>query len=259
MVPITDMHVHLLAGLDDGPRSMDDAVRMCRLSHAEGVRLSVALAHQNESWPGVTPERIREASAALAARLRDDGLEFTIYPAAEVMVGPNTEADLRAGRLMSVADRGAYLLVEFPHNLYLDVRTLVQGLAGAGVRPILAHPERTPELLYEPGRIEGLIARGALVQVSTGSITDPADGRAERALRDWFRRGVVHMIGSDGHSPTRRAPRLAAAADRVRQWAGAAAADRVCGVHGMAVLQGLPLHPPPPVAPRRTWLSRLWG
>src|SRR4029079_11337082 len=92
MVPLTDMHVHLLAGLDDGPRSMDDAVRMCRLSHAEGVRLSVALAHQNEAWPAVTPARIRAAAAALAARLKDEGLEFAVYPTAEVMVGPATEA-----------------------------------------------------------------------------------------------------------------------------------------------------------------------
>ena len=259
MLPLTDMHVHLLAGLDDGPRSMDDAVRMCRLSHAEGVRLSVALAHQNEAWPGVTPGRIREAAAALAARLRDERLEFAVYPAAEVMVGPDTEADWRAGRLVSVADRGTYLLIEFPHNLYLDVRSLVRSLVRAGVRPILAHPERTPELLYEPGAIERLIALGALVQVSTGSLTAPADGRAERALKDWVRRGVVHLIGSDGHSPTRRPPRLAAAAERVRHWAGAGVADRVCGAHGTAILQGLPLHLPPPVPPRRTWLSRLWG
>src|SRR5690242_3751841 len=116
------MHVHLLAGLDDGPRSLDDAVAMCRLSHAEGVRLSVALAHQNDSWPAVTPDRIREAAAGLAARLRAEGLEFSVFPTAEVMVGPDTEADWRAGRLLSVADRGRYLLVEFPHQLYLDLR-----------------------------------------------------------------------------------------------------------------------------------------
>src|SRR5947208_1294454 len=143
MLTLTDMHVHLLAGLDDGPRTMDDAVRMCRLSHAEGVRLSVALAHQNEAWPAVTPDRVRGAAAALAARLRDERLEFAVYPAAEVTVGPDTEADWRAGRLLSVADRGTYLLVEFPHNLFLDVRSLVRNLVGTGVRPILAHPERT--------------------------------------------------------------------------------------------------------------------
>lgn len=259
VVPLTDLHVHLLAGLDDGPQSLDDAVRMCRLSHAEGVRLSVALAHQNEAWPAVTPERIREAATGLAARLRAEGLEFAVYPAAEVMIGPDTEADWRAGRLLSVADRGKYLLFEFPHHLYLDVRALVRALVRAGVRPILAHPERTPELLYDPGRVEELIGLGALVQVSTGSVTGPVDGRAERALKGWFRRGVVHLIGSDGHSPTRRPPRLAEAAARIRRWAGDRVADRVCGANGTAVLQGLPLKVPPPEPPRRGWFARLVG
>ena len=143
--------------------------------------------------------------------------------------------------------------------MYLDVRPLVRNLVAAGVRPILAHPERTPELLHDPGRVEALIGLGALVQVSTGSVTEPADARAERALKDWLRRGVVHLIGSDGHSPTRRPPRLAAAAARIRRWAGDRVADRVCGAHGTAVLQGLPVRVPPPAPPRRGWFARLVG
>jgi protein-tyrosine phosphatase len=256
---LVDMHVHLLAGLDDGPRSLDDAVTMCRRSHAEGVRLSVALAHQNESWPGVTPDVIRAAAARLAERLRAEQLEFSVFPTAEVMVGPDTEADWRAGKLMSVADRGKYLLVEFPHNLYLDVRVLVRTLVQAGVRPILAHPERTPELLHDAGRVEELIGQGALVQISTGSVTKPADARAERALKSWLRRGVVHLIGSDGHSPTRRPPKLADAAAKIRRWAGDRVADRVCGTLGTAILQGLSLPITPPEAPRRSWFARLVG
>lgn len=259
MAPLVDMHVHLLAGMDDGPRTADDAVCMCRLSHAEGVRFSVALAHQNESWPAVTPAGIRAATAALAARLAAERLEFTVFPTAEVMVGPDTEAEWRAGRLMSVADRGKYLLLELPHQLYLDVRGLVKTLVAAGVRPILAHPERTPEILHNAGTVEALIALGALVQISTGSVTAPTDARAERALRDWVRRGVVHLLGSDGHSPNRRPPKMAEAAARVRKWAGAGLAERICSAYGTAVLQGLPLSVPPPAPVRRTWFSRLWA
>ena len=252
MVPLVDMHVHLLAGLDD-------AVAMCRRSHAEGVRLSVALAHQNESWPGVTPDRIRSATAGLAERLRAERLEFSVFPTAEVMVGPETEADWQAGKLLSVADRGQYLLIEFPHNLYLDVRALVRTLFKTGVRPIVAHPERTPELLHDPGRIEELIGLGALVQISTGSVTKPADARAERDLKSWLRRGVVHLIGSDGHSPNRRPPQLAAAAHKIRRWAGDRIADLVCGIYGAAIVQGVSLQIMPPEAPRRNWFARLVG
>jgi protein-tyrosine phosphatase len=50
MSPLADTHVHLLAGLDDGPRDPAEAAAMCRALAAEGVRYASALAHQNESW-----------------------------------------------------------------------------------------------------------------------------------------------------------------------------------------------------------------
>jgi protein-tyrosine phosphatase len=98
-----------------------------------------------------------------------------------------------------------------------------------------------------------------LVQVSTHSITEPANAKDERALRDWFKRGIVHVLGSDGHSPRRRPPRMAAAYEQIVRWAGAAVADRVGSTSGMAILQGLPLKIPPIAPKRKRWFSQLWS
>jgi protein-tyrosine phosphatase len=123
------------------------------------------------------------------------------------------------------------------------------------LRLILAHPERHPELLHQPGALEELIRIGCLVQVSSASVTDPASAMDRRALRSWFRRGCVHLVGSDGHSPHRRLPRMAAAYREIRSWAGAAVADRVCSTTGTAILHGLPLSIP---APQPVRASRWW-
>lgn len=253
MVPLADLHVHLLAGLDDGPRTAADAVAMARAMAAQGVRHAAALAHQNERYPDVTPARIREAARLLAEALRAERIELAVYPTAEVMLRPELEDLWQRGELMSVADRGRFVLLELPHDTFVDVAALARRLVAAGVRPILAHPERVPELLHERGAIDRLIAAGCLVQVSGKSITDPADRAAERAVRAWVKRGVVHLLGSDGHSPNRRPPNLAAAVDRVRRWAGAAVADRVGGVLGTAVLHDLPVRVPPPEPESRRW------
>jgi protein-tyrosine phosphatase len=258
MIPLVDIHVHLLAGLDDGPRTAEDALAMCRLAFDEGVRLMAATAHQNERWPDVTPDRIRRATQELAAALAAAGLPLTVLPSAEVMADPQTGAAWRGGRLLTVGDGGRYLLLEMPHGLFVDLQPTAQALRRAGLRPILAHPERCPEWLHEPGAIERMIEAGCLVQVSSGSVTDPKSRADERALRGWFRRGVVHLLGSDGHSPRRRPPHLAAAYRRVAAWAGAATADRVGSTNGLAVLHGLPLHLPPPAPARAAWLPRLW-
>jgi protein-tyrosine phosphatase len=257
MIPLVDLHVHLLAGLDDGPRTPEAAREMARQMAAEGVRLSVALAHQNDHWPAVTPDRIRAATQALAEALRADRTDLTVFPCAEVEARPDLVEDWAAGRLMSVAGRGRFLLVEMPDHRFVDLRPTVRRLVPLGVRPILAHPERHPELLHEPGAAEELIGLGCLVQISSGSVTDPATRADEKALRDWVRRGVAHVIGSDGHSPNRRPPRLAAAYRQIVRWAGAGVADRVCSTHGTAVLHGLPLNLPPPQPPSRSWFAWL--
>jgi protein-tyrosine phosphatase len=258
MIPFVDMHCHLLAGVDDGPRTQEEALEMCRLARAEGVQLSAALAHQNERWQAVTPALIRERAQALTDALRQANVPVCVFPCAEVTARPDLEAAWARGELLSVADRGKYLLVEMPHGLFVDLRHTAAGLRAAGVSLILAHPERQPELLHDPGRIEELILSGCLVQVSSGSVTEPASGEDGRALRDWFRRGVVHLMGSDAHSPRRRRPRMADAYRQVVRWAGVAAADRVFSTNGTAVVHGLPLRVPPPLPRRREWFAAIW-
>ncbi len=258
MIPLVDMHVHLLAGLDDGPRSREDAVAMCRIAHEEGVQMVAATAHQNDHYPAVTPDRIREAAALLRRDLAGAGLPLTAFPCAEVMADPETPEAWGAGELLSIADRGQYVLLEMPHGTFVDLRPTAERLARAGVRPILAHPERNAEFLEDSTPLEEMVRAGCLVQVSSGSVTDPRGAGPEKALIGWFRRGLVHLLGSDGHSPRRRAPRMAAAYERIRRWAGGPVADRVCSTNGMAVLQGLPLHVPD-CEPRKVgWLTRLW-
>lgn len=258
MVPLVDTHCHLLADLDDGPRTLDEALAMCRTAAAEGVRFLAATAHQNPHYPEVTPPRIVEATRQLAAALVEHDIPATVFPCAEVMIDPELEAAWRAGMLLGVAGRRQYLLVEMPHGLFVDFRRTAQRLVQAGVRPILAHAERYPEWLHEPGEIETLIRLGCLVQVSSGRLTHPRTREESRAIRDWACRGIIHLLGSDGHSPTRRPPHLAAAHRQMTRWIGPDAADRVASHNGRAILNGMPPHVPEPQAPRRRWFCGLW-
>lgn len=255
MIPLVDMHCHLLAGIDDGPRTDDDALAMCRMAYDEGTRLISATAHQSETWPDVTPECIRLATRRLKRQLADAQIDLSVFACAEVMVRPGIEDALASGRLLTIADGGRYLLIEMPHQLYIDLSGIIETLCAAGVRPILAHPERCPELLHESGEIENLIRAGCLVQVSTHSVTEPPNSRDERELKSWFQRGIVHVLGSDGHSPRRRPPRIRAAYERIVRWAGAEVANQVASTNGTAILRGLSLRVPRPQPVRRRALS----
>src|SRR5689334_17626939 len=126
MIPLFDMHCHLLAGMDDGPRTEDEALEMCRMAQAEGIRVAAATAHQNEHWSAVTPGRIRDGTRRLTQMLNDAGIGLTVFPCAEVMVHPDMEASWGQGNLLSVADRGEYLLIELPHGLFVDLRAIIR-------------------------------------------------------------------------------------------------------------------------------------
>lgn len=256
---LADTHVHLLAGLDDGPASADEAAAMAKMLVAEGVRFAAALAHQNPDYPENTAAGLRLAAAALAQRLAADRTPLAVCASGEVMLGPDLLADWHAGRLLTLGDHGKFLLVEMPHGLFLDARGLAAQFAGLGVRLVIAHAERYPELLHEPGTVEALVAAGCLVQVTARELAEPPTAAAERALRDWARRGVVHLVGSDGHNLSHREPRLKAGVEALARMAGRAAADRAASIWGPAVLQGLSVKVPPPLPKPRSWFAGLFG
>lgn len=259
MLPTADTHVHLLAGRDDGPRSDGEAVAMCRMLVAEGVRHATALAHQNPDFPANTAAGLRAAATELMVLLDAQRIPLTVYPTGEVMLSPDTAADWRAGRLLGVGGGAKHLLVEMPHHLFLDVRPLAADLRAAGVRLVIAHAERYPELLDDFALTAHFIAAGCLIQVTAEALADPPSAAAEKALKDWAKRGVIHVLGSDGHNLDRRPPRMRAGVQVLAKWAGPAAADRVAGIWGPALLQGGPVNPPPPLARTRTWFGRLFG
>ena len=260
MTPLIDIHCHLLAGLDDGPDSLDESVDMCRRAWDDGIRSSVALAHMSERWPEVTPQRIRASVATLQNRLKELQLPLSLYPAAEVAVRPELDETKDAGpqffdRWMGMADRPTYVLLEIPYGRFVDIRGLVTRLQARGIRSIVAHPERYSELLFDGQLVRDLIARGALMQVTADAITDPPDGRSGAAVRQWVIDGIVHLLGSDGHSAGHRPPLMSAAYEQIAAWSGRLAADRICSLHSLAVLEGRPLRLSPPRREPKKWYT----
>jgi len=231
---------------------------MCRICREEGVQMVAATGHQGGRWELVTPQQIREAARVLRQDLWEARIPLEVFATAEVMASPDTPEAWESGTLLSMADRGKYLLVEMPHGVFVDLCPIVSRLREMGVGTILAHAERVPEWLERVELVEELVELGCLVQVSSGSLTKTLTRGEERMLKSWFQRGLAHLLGSDGHSPRRRQPRMAEAYHQIVRWAGPTVADRVCSTNGMAILNGLPLRVPPPKARSTAWFLSFW-
>ena len=233
---------------------MDDVLSMAQISWNEGIRAIAALAHQNEHWPDVTPQRIIESIDSVSAALAEIGCDIELVPTAEVMIDATTLDRWDAGELLSYGNQDKYILIEFPHGLCLDIRDLVRDFVQRGVRPVLAHVDKYSELLYGGDQVVELIRLGCIVQIATDSLIAPQSRAQMKALRDWAQRGIIHVVGTDAHSPRRRRPVMAAAHQQLRQWTNDQVANQICIRNGRTVLQGKQLQiPPPSAAKRRAW------
>lgn len=258
MMPLADTHVHLLAGLDDGPRTDDEALAMCRMLVAEGARTAAATAHLHPEFPENTPARLLAATAALADQLREQNIPLAVVPNSEIIYSDDLAERWSRGEILSVGNRGQYLLVEMPHAGFIDFRPAALALRPLGVRIIVAHAERYEPLLHDPALAVQWIAAGCLMQVTAEAVADPP-GNDGPAMKLWARRGMIHLLGSDGHRIDRRKPELRDGFRALAKWMGAPAAERIGSIWGTAVLQGLPVTPPPPRPPSTSWFAKLFG
>ncbi|HXO21465.1 MAG TPA: CpsB/CapC family capsule biosynthesis tyrosine phosphatase [Thermoanaerobaculia bacterium] len=256
-----DLHSHILPGIDDGARSLEEAVAMCRLAAADGCEAMAATPHQ---WRGPWWNTDREELDALRGRLQEAvGGELRILAGGEIHVDVQLFAELESLLRADPAEPGSsgilplagsrYLLLEFASSGSPDAAAdLVHELSVAGWRPILAHPEFIAWMAEDRARVEQLVALGAFVQVTAMSITGDFGRRAQSDCNRLLEAGLVHFVASDSHDLRRRPPGLKRAYRTIAARWGEETARRLVSDHPRAVVEDRPLPAPQaPVAPSR--------
>ena len=207
-----DLHAHVLPGVDDGPRTLEEAVSILRAMESDGVTAVAATPHVRDDYP-TTVERMRSEVDVLCAAADDAGLSIRVLPGGEIdlarLGGLSTEERVGFG----LGGNPHLLLLEFPYVGWpLSLREAVFRLRSAGVVPLIAHPERNRDVQVAPERLQDIVRGGAFVQVTATSV----DGRLGRSSRRCALRlielGLAHVLASDAHAQTVRSSGLAAVA-----------------------------------------------
>jgi protein-tyrosine phosphatase len=261
-----DVHCHVLPGIDDGAPDIEASLRMLRLAAESGTATIVATPHQHPIRYPNDAARIRDAHALLLEAMGDEDLPRVLL-GAEVHLDAGLPARVAAGELLTLAG-SRHLLLELPDAFELGaIEALVYELQLGGLVPVLAHPERIPQLLRRPEQLRRLVDLGALGQ-ATGSSVAGVFGRPCRDVTFGFLRdGLIHVIASDAHEMVRRTTSLAAAEEAVRAELGAPAAQALFIdnprdlVEGRDVAHALPFDPTgrEPASKGRGLLRRLFG
>lgn len=244
-----DIHCHILPGLDDGPPTLEKSLEMCRIAAADGIDAIVATPHMLNGMYDVTAEQVLAGVRALNDSLADEGLALRILPGADVHVDKNLPSYLAEKKVLTLADRGKHLMVELPQDvLPAEIADLLFQIQLKGVTPIVSHPERNVEVQRDSEVLRGLVERGALIQITAGSLTGAFGSRAEECGLGLLRRGMAHLVATDAHNALRRPPTLSAARAVVEREMGSDEARAVFEDRPARLLAGAYVEPPEPLA-----------
>jgi protein-tyrosine phosphatase len=198
--PFVDCHSHVVPSGDDGVGSIEEGLALCRSAAERGTAVLFATPHV---WPYfvLSEEREEEVRAAYE-RMRsraplDLRLGFELTP---------TRALLKEDPNRYVLGGTDCVLMEVPFAGPADlVFALAEHVEASGLRPVIAHPERTEAVLADPFIAEELAARDWPLQVNATSLLGRHGPEPEELGWSLIDRGVATVVGSDGHRATRPA------------------------------------------------------
>jgi protein-tyrosine phosphatase len=194
-----DIHSHLLPGLDDGVKTLQQAGEVIRHLHSLGYRKLITTPHVIQDIYRNTPEIISSAHRQLVDYLKQNQMEVEILAAAEYYLDETLVASLEANETLLTIP-GKYLLFETNFlNEPLNLKQFIFLASSKGYKVVLAHPERYIYLNNDLKKVKDLMDRGVQLQINISSLTGYYSKPAQAMAYKLIDQGFVHWLGSDCH------------------------------------------------------------
>jgi protein-tyrosine phosphatase len=235
----------MLPGIDDGAPDLETSLSMARIAVADGITITACTPHIH---PGVYDNHgpgIKAAIANLQRELDAADIALKLICGADTHIANDLVDGLCSGRIPSLNDT-RYFLFEPPHHVAPPrMEAVVFDVMAAGYTPLLTHPERLTWIEDHYDAVVRLADRGALMQITAGSVT----GRFGRRPKYWAERmldeGLVYILATDAHNLRNREPVLSPARELVAKRLGDEEAEEMVLTRPQKIVEG--------AAPETAW------
>ena len=263
LIFVIDIHSHILPEIDDGARSMDEAVEMAAIAFKDGIEFMVATPHMfnglsSNPEPTEIFDRVSLLNEAITSGLK-------VLPGNEVHVSHEIVEQARDNRVTKI-NAGNYMLVEFPQlTIPVGAEELFYKLLLEGVHPILVHPERNAQIQVSPALVAKFVERGVYIQVTAMSVTGEFGSAAKMTADTLLRHNCVHFLATDTHRTKSRPPILSRGRDAAAELIGPDQARALVEDNPRAAINGEALRVSPPIAfgspakQKRSFFSRMFS
>lgn len=237
-----DIHSHIVFGVDDGAQTLEESMSLIEEAYRQGVRTIVATSHRRKGLFETSEETIWAHFQQVKERAQ------VLFPTVTLIYGGElylTQDMLEKLEDQQVPTMGGtrYVLIEFSMTTpWKTIQKSVNAVTLLGLTPIIAHLERYDALAFDRGRVEELIAKGALIQVNSNHVLKSrwigdAAKRFKKRAKFLLNHGLVHCVASDMHNLEARPPYMQAAYQLIKKDYGEAVARELFSDNAKAWLK----------------------
>ena len=194
----SDIHSHLIPGIDDGSPNMETSIKMVKKFVDLGYKKIVTTPHVMCDYYQNTPDKILKGLDELREELQKQNIKIDISAAAEYNLDDGLQALIDKKEILTFGNNHVLFELPFmqePRNL----QEIIFNFQMAGYKPILAHPERYTFWYDEFERYDELKSRGVLLQMNLLSLTNHYSPQTRKVAENMVDANLVDAIGTDCH------------------------------------------------------------
>lgn len=191
-----DFHSHILPGIDDGSRNLEQSIQIINEAKNAGFTKIISTSHYMENYYECNEEKRKK----LLEQVQKNTYGIELYLGNEIYITNNIVQLLKNGQASSI-NNSKYVLFEFPltQTKPMNDKEVIYRLVENGYIPIIAHPERYPFIQANLEYLFELSDMGALFQANYGSIIGMYGIKAKRTLKKLLKENLISFFGSDVH------------------------------------------------------------
>ncbi len=206
---VVDVHSHILPGIDDGSRNLDETLKMLEISHNEGITHIIATPHFKDRHNNAKPDEVKELINNIQGLSDKYGLDINIYQGNEILYYDDMCKFIEKGGISTI-NGSNYVLVEFITSAsYQYIRNALEEIMSEGYQPIVAHVERYSCMVQNIKNVFEIKNMGVEIQVNASSITGDNGKDVKRFVHKLLHEQIIDYVGTDCHRcEGRRIPKM---------------------------------------------------
>lgn len=209
-----DSHCHILPGIDDGSKNMEQSLEMAKIAVADGIKTIVATPHIHLGRFDNDLNLIKTTLDEFKEQLKANDIPLDIRIGAEVHIDPEVMVLIAQGLIpfAGTLDGFKVMLLEFPFtHIPPGSDKFVAWLKQKGIKAMIVHPERNREIRESITKLQAFIQQDCLIQITSSSLLGTFGEDTKACAEELLRYDWVSIIASDAHNTKSRPPKLKAA------------------------------------------------